>query len=1548
MTVRWKPLLLLSGLFLVIAVASLLTFVYMTRPDAAVLATKAQENANAGLFANAEIHYQRALQLEPANGKLHEQLARMYEEWIPKISDPTEKAQLLDKEIRALKDAQKHERDKPWPLRRLLELSLLQGQTTEAVNWAKGLIALEPGSPDAHYVLGLDAMDASPPDRAGAEGHLNALASESPRRPRTDWLAARIAGEGDRLKQLLEEIRGRKYPEKLDLIDQLSAVKLRYLDAQAAADLGALLERVDSVLGAAKAIPAESLAPAQLNQLKNTLEDLQGRLAALAKQAPEADRQTAQDAAKQADDILDQAVETALKAGGSQDLRYYQIRAEHLLFRNRRDDCLKVIADALATDAAEAKQLNRAVLALKDLGVRAALSDSEDKDRFKKTDAYIEDLIADQGEPYYNALGHLYRGAVDLERSGLAGGTPSADAAALRDAALNHLKQAAAGLPEMASAQALYGIALLIAKETGLGRQYLQKAQGLGPLEPRYQIWAAWSMIQAGYPEEAARIAAALEQGVAEGKLPQAILSAVRLLQGEASQASRTPEDLQFALARYEEAAKAGDAETPALRLRKAQVYILLGQNESGDKRKELVEKGLAILHELRKSGEGGPSAEQLAVLTLADLKRMDEARQVLDVARGRYPDSGELATIDAGLLSGQDKAAEGDKVLAEFLKAHPNDVPATEARAKLLSAVLKRPDEARALLTGIAERSQNSGPLIQLADLDLAEGDLDNVTRTVARIRERWPEAAAADLIETQVEVARGDYPAAAAKLAEALRKDPNNKVALYWKGQIDIATGATADAARIFDSIARDGSTKEIQPGLPLNLAAKGASAAMALQSGDSDKALREFEALAKTGNGPGSIGRNARWQLIGAYAAKGDWAKAEADLKALLADKQSPPTEEERIRAASLYRQYGTPDAALAILDDILKGNPGSDRAAILKALTLYDQAKLEAGAEALRAAIAASKEPTAQVFLVLAAFEYTLGDKATRPERALKALDAGLLKHKDELALVEARYRILKYSDGEKAAAAYVESVAPNSERLKQFLIAVYRDQKRWQDAERAINDLRKAHPNDRSLTLTLAQVLASRADQALAENDPSLSRQIGDEALTLIRSARKQFKAPIEFLDLESDIALRRGDMSAAISLTQEMDQVDKASPAGALKRARLHLVANNQREAAQALKEALERSPQRIEVRIQLSRLYLGLGDPAGALEQANLILDRVSNQPDGTLLKAQALMLMTGSVSQVAGWREEAAKLLKGLTAKAPKLPNAYTLLADARALQDRRPEAIAALKDGLKANPNDPGILTALIYRLAQPRGTKAPTPPPAADLAEANALAKQYGAEDKDGRLSLALAMGFGKADQVDLAIPWAKQAVAKIAAAGAEPAPIDDVVVSHLSLGSLLMTKGDKTRNPQESRAYYEQAADEYGKVIQANANVIEAVNNRAWILHKHLGENEKALEVASEFAGRNAPRALPTEFLDTLGSIQAAVGQKPKAEETYKAALDSDPDSPILNFRLGCLISEDTKRTEEALACLRRAEARIGELRPENAKELKAKIQQLDR
>ena len=80
---------------------------------------------------------------------------------------------------------------------------------------------------------------------------------------------------------------------------------------------------------------------------------------------------------------------------------------------------------------------------------------------------------------------------LDIEQLGISSSTDGGNTAETkaRAAALGHLKSAANDLPEVAEAQARYGVALILSRETELGRVYLQRAAGLGHLAPRSQIW---------------------------------------------------------------------------------------------------------------------------------------------------------------------------------------------------------------------------------------------------------------------------------------------------------------------------------------------------------------------------------------------------------------------------------------------------------------------------------------------------------------------------------------------------------------------------------------------------------------------------------------------------------------------------------------------------------------------------------------------------------------------------------------------------------------------------------------------------------------------------------------------------------------------------------------------------------------------------------------------------------------------------------------------------------------------------------------------------
>ncbi|HEV3165291.1 MAG TPA: tetratricopeptide repeat protein [Isosphaeraceae bacterium] len=1529
MTVRWKPLIVLSGLFLVIALLGVMAMAIVLAPRANALQS-ARNDREAKNYKHAEIHYKQALQKDGKNPKLLEEMASLYAEWAD--ASPTDRARHRLFRIKYLADAAKYGKQMAGPRTLLLVDAMQQDDPVESVRWAKELLAIDPESTDAHYVLAEEALAATPPKLEEAQKHLELIeAKEVSRRFRTDWLKARLAQElkdDAQLDALLTRARGTPVSPDTEPVDGMALLRLHALDAQRATDPAALSERVAALKAdASRLTEVRELPAARIAQLSLELEKVQHQLARASASA-QADNQQKAQATELGDSIEEVAESTfkkALASGGKSDLRIYQTYAEHLLARNKRERCLEVVGEALKSPMASMPALLEATMSLREVGVKAALADAKKSDRFTVAEPYIKELIGSK-IPYYEGIGHLFLGAVDLEKSGLANDAPTsgddgvgAAQVKLRDEAQTHLQRAAELLPKVGAAQALYGVGLILTQEPALGRQYLQTALKLGSLEARYQIWAAWSMVQAGYPEDAEPIVAHLLDEVAHGNLGKDLEPTLHMLSGEVHLTRRTPADLKLALAEFEKGIAAGKPASPSVQLRMTQIEVMLGQPQ----------KGLDRINRLRASGQGGAAAEHLAVLTLIDLNKDAEAQGVLAEARRKFPQSGELAALDASLRVKADKAQDADRILADFLAKNPDEVGVAQMRARLLAEKLDRADEARSLLNNIAERSHHSAPLVQLALLDLEKRDYDAVSRTIAKIRSRWRDAAAADQLAAQMAVAQGDLPTAVAYFDAALKKDPSNKVVQLAKAEIERQTGASADAARTLEAIARDKPVKELDQGLSLATAAESALAAQALEEGDYDGAIHRLEDMLRS-NSAGVMARPARWQLVTARAAKGDWAAAKREIAALLNDAKAPPSLQERVRAANFYRLHNDDAAARAQLDYVLKLEPANAAAVAVRAFLLVD-AKPPLVAEAtamLRKAIEVSKEPAPVFYLMLAAVENITPPSSDGLKRALVVLDQGLKRYPDAVELLKAKYRVLRIEQGQKAALTFVEQAARADAKgsLRRMLAEIYRDEQEYNRAEQEVRALLKENPRDPQLSIELVRLVASQAIQAAEAGNRSRERALNDETAALIGQFRVQFPHDLSFPQAECELAMRQGNLNRAAAVADEVEAIDSNSSVAPLLRARIFASQRRTSEVVRAYGEALKRNPRQPQVRLALAQADLALGSFDDALDQANHVLEADPNQPFALLLKAKALTAQDVPQAQASTNRAQALSLLAAAIKTLPKLSEAYHQTAAIQMMEQKRPDAIATLKTALKEVPEDGNGLAMLVQILSEPRdGVR---PPPTNDLQLAKQLAEQYGGPDDRGSLCLALAVGFQKANQLVLALPWAEKAAAKL-----------NSPLAHLTYGSLLLTVAEATADKTAARPSFERAVAEFDLVLKIQPDSIEAVNNKAWILHRYLGNNQGALDLVQGLLRRVDSSALPGEFFDTLGAIQEGLGQTKEAEEAYSEGLRKAPDQPVLNYHMGRLLAGDPVRADKARTYLERAQAGSGRLSPSTKDEI---------
>src|SRR3954451_586095 len=150
MTVRWKPLFILSGLFFVVAVLGVISMAWTLVPKSAQGVLKQARAATAaGRFEDAEIYFRQALQFEPKSGPIHEEFAEAYRDWAR--SAPADRREALRAErLDHLVKAVKFDRAAKGPRRELLAEAMVQDSATDAPYWAKEMLKVDPENTDAH------------------------------------------------------------------------------------------------------------------------------------------------------------------------------------------------------------------------------------------------------------------------------------------------------------------------------------------------------------------------------------------------------------------------------------------------------------------------------------------------------------------------------------------------------------------------------------------------------------------------------------------------------------------------------------------------------------------------------------------------------------------------------------------------------------------------------------------------------------------------------------------------------------------------------------------------------------------------------------------------------------------------------------------------------------------------------------------------------------------------------------------------------------------------------------------------------------------------------------------------------------------------------------------------------------------------------------------------------------------------------------------------------------------------------------------------------
>ncbi len=1514
MNVRWKPLLILSGLFAMTAIAGVSVWIFGFGPGSgdkpdAILA-QARIERESGQMDRALIQYRRALQAsggtDPA---IHEEIAAMHAESLKK-APAEQKNELQANRFRALAEAARLDRRRVEPRRMLMREALAEGEEGDALRWAEELITLDSKDSDAIYLLAEKYLDRSAQDLNKARRYVDQLSTAQPDSWRVALLKAELnreSNQGDANAAIFARALKTQIEPTAPASEQVAWTRLRLLvvetmpvKAVQVSDVVALKAALEPIL--LRPETAVNYRVEWTRALQKSGQTISGKADSKA-------------VVQQVNELVESALKQALDTNRT-DLRLKLALAQHLMASSRYEACIATVDEALKLPEAKQPAAQRLVFGLRDLAVKSLLADTENKDRFVQSEPHIQAMLAAKPADI-QGLGHLFQGSIDLERSGI--GAESAIAVEpkaatdvavksgaeapktsddYRRAAVVHLKAASAALPEVSTAHALYGVALILNREPELGRQSLQRALKIGIPEVRYQVWTAWSQVMAGYPEDAIPLVSALLNQAETDPNAKLFEPTLYLLMGEIYQARNTPESLQMAYQQYAKALSGGGKDaSSAVHLRVAQLEMLLRQSDRANAR----------LEALVKNKETAAAAEQLRVLSLVDKGDLAGARKLLAEARLKHPASVELVMSESTLLIRENKANEALKVLADFSASRPEVIEVIQMSAQIMAERLNQVDQARKLLSEHLSKRPNSSLQAQLAQLAITARDFTAAQQGIAKLRAQWPDAASADMLSAQLALAQNNMPGALAGFQAAVKKDPNNKVAQFWLAQIQARLGATASASQTLQKLVNEAPMKQIDAGLSLMSASQSALATIEIDAGQADAAIARLETVIRTAQTP-EYRREAQWQIVSAYASKRDWARMDLVLTELVAFKGVTP--DEIVRAANYRRAAGKSDQALAMVDSILKTSPTHAGSAALKGFILADRKQYEDAAVVVSAAMKVDKPPIS-LALLLAALENGRDPQATRLKRAEVVLNDALAKNPDSVELLRAIFSLRRGSESKESMVAWVQATVTekSNDAAKRLKAQILASEGEFALADAIYSDLIIQNGQELTLVMERLQAMRNHIGRLDEVKDKETIRTLNSQLDALVATYRGKFSSNPEILAFEAELAAERGQTDRAIEISRKIDLMNPTSPLGPLVRIRVLMPRRQWPEIIKNMEDAIARDPRRRDLRLQLAGIYAEQGRVKDAMAQADQLLAMDPDQVDTVLLKAR-LMVQSADEKSRPAQALAALKLMDPIAILNPDSDKIYEEAASLARIGGRPDLAAQWLSRGMAQKPDDPALASLMIENAAdQP------------DFKDVVAIWSKKADADKTGRLALAISVALQRSGKLPEAVAMARQAVIK-----------SDTPGAWLNQGGTLLALADETPETA-SKPLYEEAILAYDKVIAKAPDAIEAVNNKAWILHHHLGRHQSAAELVDAYIKRADPARVPADFDDTVGAIRESVAQSREAEKAYASGLAKSPGHPMLNFHMGRLLSRDPGRRSNASTYLQKALANPGTLEP---------------
>ncbi len=458
-----------------------------------------------------------------------------------------------------------------------------------------------------------------------------------------------------------------------------------------------------------------------------------------------------------------------------------------------------------------------------------------------------------------------------------------------------------------------------------------------------------------------------------------------------------------------------------------------------------------------------------------------------------------------------------------------------------------------------------------------------------------------------------------------------------------------------------------------------------------------------------------------------------------------------------------------------------------------------------------------------------------------------------------------------------------------------------------EARGILNELLKQAPDYNPAALLLARFEA--ADQkypaALAQTDRVISR----DPLNL--DARQ----------LRSQIHASMNQPEKAVQEWVDFDQRLAPNPVIKLQVARAQLANGDPQRAITALDQSIRLSSNRldsaaIQAHLLRARLDLQGGNPGLAVESLRRFLSR-TNVVEGRLLLVDAYRQQ--------GRADDALATLRDLIRAAPDNPTFYYLLGGLLQQARRLPEARAAFQRSLELAPGNLLSFSQLVetelavtnapaaLRLIQAEAARYTNSAPLSFL-EGRVYAAQRQWPQAEAALKRALAL--------DPSLFGAYQMLASIYTANTNAAgatrELEALLARQTNNVATMMTLGIL----YEQQSNWERARQMYERLLATAPGMAAAMNNLAYLYAERLKQPDQALELA-----RKARQTAPDDgaIADTLGWILYQRGEHEQALPLLREAATKLPGSAEILYHLG-MTSSMLGQTEAAKIALQQAVA----------------------